>query len=114
MRRLDSSDGFTVAVTAHFSRASDTKLAHPTPWWVLGFHWDGLEQSRGRARGRVTEHLGYYEVYGAGEPLLLVHGNGSSIGSFKAQIDHFRKRYKVIAMDSRDQGTWEALKASLE
>jgi pimeloyl-ACP methyl ester carboxylesterase len=34
----------------------------------------------------------------------LVHGNGSSIGTFKAQIDYFRKHYRVIAMDSRDQG----------
>ena len=39
-----------------------------------------------------------------GEPLLLVHGNGGSIANFKAQIDYFRKRHKVIAMDSRDQG----------
>ncbi len=46
----------------------------------------------------------YYEVYGSGEPLLLVHGNGASIASFKAQIEYFRKHYKVIAMDSRDQG----------
>ena len=46
----------------------------------------------------------YYEVYGAGEPLLLVHGNGGSIADLGAQIAHFRKRYKVIAMDSRDQG----------
>jgi len=46
----------------------------------------------------------YYEIYGAGEPLLLVHGNGASIASFKAQIDYFRKHYRVIAMDSRDQG----------
>src|SRR4029077_4920628 len=46
----------------------------------------------------------YYEVYGKGEPLLLVHGNGGSISSFTAQIDNFRKRYKVIAKDSRDQG----------
>ncbi|WP_187290225.1 alpha/beta fold hydrolase [Terriglobus saanensis] len=46
----------------------------------------------------------YYEVYGAGEPLLLVHGNGGSIADFKAQITFFRARYKVIAMDSRDQG----------
>lgn len=59
------------------------------------------------AVGRTFIHDGvklYYEVYGAGEPLLLVHGNGGSIGNFKAQIDHFRKSYKVIAMDSRDQG----------
>lgn len=46
----------------------------------------------------------YYEVYGAGEPLLVIHGNGGSIADLKAQIDYFRKRYKVIAMDSRDQG----------
>ncbi len=46
----------------------------------------------------------YYETYGDGEPLLIVHGNGASIGSMAAQIDFFRKRYKVIAMDSRDHG----------
>lgn len=59
------------------------------------------------AAGKTFTHDGvklYYETYGAGEPLLLVHGNGASIGSFKAQIDFFRKRYRVIAMDSRDQG----------
>jgi pimeloyl-ACP methyl ester carboxylesterase len=46
----------------------------------------------------------YYETYGKGEPLLLIHGNGGSIANFVAQIDYFRKRYQVIAMDSRDQG----------
>ncbi len=46
----------------------------------------------------------YYEVYGAGEPLLLVHGNGGSIADLSAQIAHFRRRYKVIAIDSRDHG----------
>jgi pimeloyl-ACP methyl ester carboxylesterase len=59
------------------------------------------------AVGKTFVHDGlqlYYEVYGSGEPLLLVHGNGGSIANFKAQIDFFRKHYKVIAMDSRDQG----------
>lgn len=46
----------------------------------------------------------YYETYGQGEPLLLVHGNGASIGSFLKQIDHFKSHYRVIAMDSREQG----------
>jgi pimeloyl-ACP methyl ester carboxylesterase len=46
----------------------------------------------------------YYEIYGSGEPLLLIHGNGESIASFRAQIEYFRQRYRVIAMDSRDQG----------
>ena len=46
----------------------------------------------------------YFETYGEGEPLLLIHGNGASIGSFAAQVDFFKARYKVIAMDSREQG----------
>ena len=59
------------------------------------------------AAGHTFVHDGvtlYYEVYGAGEPLLMVHGNGGSIADLAAQIRHFRTRYKVIAMDSRDQG----------
>jgi pimeloyl-ACP methyl ester carboxylesterase len=35
----------------------------------------------------------YYEIYGTGDPLLLVHGNGASIASLAAQIDHFRDQY---------------------
>jgi len=59
------------------------------------------------AAGHTFTHDGvrlYYEVYGSGEPLLMVHGNGGSIGDLAAQIAHFRQRFKVIAMDSRDQG----------
>jgi len=57
--------------------------------------------------GKWFEHDGiklYYEVYGSGDPLLVIHGNGGSIADLGAQIGHFRARYKVIAMDSRDQG----------
>lgn len=46
----------------------------------------------------------YYETYGAGQPLLMIHGNGGSIANFKYQIPYFAKRYKVIAVDSRAQG----------
>lgn len=46
----------------------------------------------------------YYEVYGVGKPLLLIHGNGGSIENFKNQIPYFAKNYKVIAVDSRAQG----------
>lgn len=50
----------------------------------------------------------YYETYGEGEPLLLLHGNQQSIGVFKDQISEFSKYYKVIAVDTRGQGKSEA------
>ncbi|MEO6731869.1 MAG: alpha/beta hydrolase [Ferruginibacter sp.] len=46
----------------------------------------------------------YYEIYGEGEPLVLIHGNGGSIVSGREQIAFFSKHYKVIAVDSRGQG----------
>src|SRR4051812_11106483 len=46
----------------------------------------------------------YCEVYGTGEPLLLIHGNGGSINNFVKQIPYFSKKYKVIVADSRAQG----------
>ena len=46
----------------------------------------------------------YYETYGAGQPLLLIHGNGGSISNFMYQVPYFAKRYKVIVADSRAQG----------
>jgi pimeloyl-ACP methyl ester carboxylesterase len=46
----------------------------------------------------------YYEVYGEGEPLLLLHGGGGSIENFTFQIPGLSKYFKVIAVDSRAQG----------
>lgn len=34
----------------------------------------------------------YYETYGTGEPLLIIHGNGGSIGDFNFQIPYFEKK----------------------
>lgn len=46
----------------------------------------------------------YYEVYGKGEPLFLLHGNGGSIEAFSKEIPELSKHFQVIAMDSRAQG----------
>ena len=46
----------------------------------------------------------YYEAYGEGEPLLLLHGNSGSIENFIYQIPELSKHFKVIAIDSRSQG----------
>jgi len=46
----------------------------------------------------------YYEIYGQGEPLLLIHGNNSSMASFDNQLEVLSKKYQVIGLDSRGQG----------
>jgi hypothetical protein len=46
----------------------------------------------------------YYEEYGSGEPLVLLHGNNGSISDFYKQIPDFAKQFKVIALDTRGQG----------
>ena len=46
----------------------------------------------------------YFETYGNGKPLLLIHGNGQSIAALRFQIAHFAQSYQVIVADSRGHG----------
>lgn len=47
----------------------------------------------------------YYEVYGQGEPLILIHGGGSTISTtFERVIPLFARKYRVIAMDLQAHG----------
>ena len=69
--------------------------------------FDTTIYGRNAAAGHILETRGfkmYYEIYGQGEPLLIIHGNGGSINNFLYQIPEFSKQYKVILADSRAQG----------
>ena len=46
----------------------------------------------------------YYEVYGTGEPMLILHGNGGYSGSRANIMPELIKRYKVITVDHRCHG----------
>jgi pimeloyl-ACP methyl ester carboxylesterase len=46
----------------------------------------------------------YYEQYGEGEPILMIHDNGGSTASFDGQISFLSRKFKVIVADSRGQG----------
>ena len=68
---------------------------------------DIVNYGRNPAAGHFVTANGvklYYETYGQGEPLLLLHGNGESISSFRQQIGALAREYQVIAVDTRDQG----------
>ena len=51
-------------------------------------------------------HL-YYETYGSGPVLLLMHGNGGSIAGMACQIAFFSSSHKIVAVDSRGRGKSE-------
>lgn len=47
----------------------------------------------------------YYEEYGQGKPLLLIHGLGSSCRDWELQIPDFQEHFRVIAPDLRGHGS---------
>ncbi|NJC98017.1 MAG: 3-oxoadipate enol-lactonase [Anaerolineales bacterium] len=46
----------------------------------------------------------HYEIIGAGEPLLLIHGHGSSAQDWVFQVEHFKRSHTVITYDVRGFG----------
>ena len=46
----------------------------------------------------------YYEITGEGDPLLLIHGLGSSTRDWEEQVPVFSQKYQVITIDLRGHG----------
>lgn len=46
----------------------------------------------------------YYREAGAGQPMILLHGNGEDSSYFEQQMTYFSKKYRVIAVDTRGHG----------
>lgn len=46
----------------------------------------------------------YYEVNGNGQPLLFIHGLGSSTQDWELQVKEFSRTYQVITFDLRGHG----------
>ena len=53
----------------------------------------------------------YYEEYGAGTPLLLLHGGFGSISDFQHVIKELSNQFKIIAIDSPGHGRSELVDA---
>lgn len=58
-------------------------------------------------QGRYVQANGldiYYEEYGQGEPLILLHGGTATVQSWRDHIPALAEHFRVIALDSRGHG----------
>ncbi|MDH3685375.1 MAG: alpha/beta hydrolase [Myxococcales bacterium] len=85
---------------------------------IPGFMWWRATSSA--AHGGQTVVVGeggavrlYFETYGAGEPLLLIHGGFSAIETMHNQITAFAGQRLVIAADSRAHGRSSPIEGGL-
>lgn len=46
----------------------------------------------------------YYESYGDGDPLLIIHDRGGDISDLLIQVKFFSKKFRVIVADTRGHG----------
>jgi len=53
---------------------------------------------------RVNDIEMHYEMFGQGQPLILVHGLGSSGRDWEKQLPAFSKYYQVVTFDLRGHG----------
>ncbi len=49
----------------------------------------------------------YYETSGEGEPLLFIHGLGSSTRDWEAQVPYFSDKFQTVTVDLRGHGQSE-------
>ncbi|WP_343636222.1 alpha/beta hydrolase [Fluviicola sp.] len=77
---------------------------------IAGFSQNAIPYGSNKEVGKYLKINGvnlYYEVYGTGAPILLIHGNSTGIKGWTPQITHFSKKYQVIAVDCRGRGNSE-------
>ena len=60
---------------------------------------------------RINNINTYYEEHGNGEPVLFIHGLGSSVADWRIQMDFFEREFKVIVYDIRGHGLSETSKS---
>jgi pimeloyl-ACP methyl ester carboxylesterase len=73
----------------------------------LGYAQAPIDYGNNPKAGNYFNNKGvkiYYEIYGEGKPLVILHGNGGSIRGRSSFIEEFSKKYKVIALDNRCHG----------
>jgi len=92
--------GFFVVVAfialANFAHAEDRWMTLPEP--------PTMPQAAESGYAPVNGIQMYYAVYGAGDPILLIHGGLGHADIWANQVSELAKTHKVIVADSRGHG----------
>jgi pimeloyl-ACP methyl ester carboxylesterase len=92
--------GLTLAGSTSTLAQDATPVAAVPPQAALPSNW-------GQVKGQTADVNGiklYYEIYGEGDPLLLLHGGLGNGTYFANQIPVLAEHFQVIVVDSRGHG----------
>ena len=86
-------------ITSRYKNSDSNTMAFQTTWP------NEVNQDSTSGYALVNGLKMYYEIYGAGTPLVLIHGGGSTIQTTFGRVLHeFAKSYKVIAVEMQAHG----------
>ncbi len=95
---------FTVCAFLSLNSVAAQDAATPTavapPQSLLLATWDEAEGQT----AKINNVDIYYEVYGEGDPVFLLHGGLANGTYYRNQIPVLAEKYQVIVMDSRGHG----------
>ncbi len=81
---------------------------------LLSMSTDIFSQKAKRSASAIVNGKSiYYEVYGEGEPLFLLHGYTQSSKSWRPYVEDFKQEYEVYLIDLTGHGKSEAFKQEL-
>ena len=79
-------------------------LAEPTPRWLTLPPTPTLPATSQSGLAPVNGIKIWYAVFGAGEPVIMLHGGLANANYWGLQVPELARHYKVIVMDSRGHG----------
>ena len=96
----------------HSNEENDTLSQYDETTQMLINYYENKEKAKKTTYGKnkngkyldIQNAKIYYESYGTGEPLILLHGNNGSISDFYKLIPNLAKNFNVITIDTRGQG----------
>lgn len=96
--------GLTIGILAGLSLFLAMASAHPAERWASLPAFPSMPQPKTSGMADVNDIKMYYAEYGAGDPILFIHGGLGNADVWGAQVADFARDHLVIVADSRGHG----------